>query len=381
MTEILAPCVAVVGPANSGKTTLLHLLDHALQLHPARPLVYVVKGNPDGTGRYLFHAPELRERLKDRVKGVWCATTVATVCGWAESCRRHLDLVLLDLGGRHAPGNEQILQRSSHTLVVARRFTDREREREEGMESWVRACRRSGLEVLARLRSVVGSGRPRLAPSRRGLTGVFRGDVGGPGDDANGPVVDALVEALLALAPARPAPPYLDLRLGRDWTAGDLEAVGGLLERIRRAAAGGEPLTLGGGGAPIWAYAAALHRALDVDPGARVAVFDPKVPAGLVPIPPRQGRAAASTWSGRLDTCWRRPPAGAGVLLEIRITTPGDPARRAGLAGGAADGGGAGLRASAWRGPKSPLRARRPTAANNPATVRVLILCEAADSG
>lgn len=146
MAETLAPCVAVVGPANSGKTTLLHLLDHALQRHPARPLVYVVKGNPDGTGRYLFHSPELRERLKERVKGVWCATTVETVCGWVESCRRHLDLVLVDLGGRHAPGNERIFERCSHALVVARRFADRRREREEGMESWVRACRRSGLE-------------------------------------------------------------------------------------------------------------------------------------------------------------------------------------------------------------------------------------------
>jgi hypothetical protein len=28
---------------------------------------------------------------------------VETVCGWVESCRRHLDLVLVDLGGRHAP--------------------------------------------------------------------------------------------------------------------------------------------------------------------------------------------------------------------------------------------------------------------------------------
>jgi hypothetical protein len=83
------------------------------------------RGIPTAPGA-TCHAPELRERLKDRVKGVWCATTVATVCGWAESCRRHLDLVLLDLGGRHAPGNEQILRHCSHALVVARRFADRE---------------------------------------------------------------------------------------------------------------------------------------------------------------------------------------------------------------------------------------------------------------
>src|SRR5205823_5373022 len=57
----LAPCVAVIGPPNSGKTTLLHLLDSALQHHPDAPLAYVVKGSPDGSGRYLHRAPDLRE--------------------------------------------------------------------------------------------------------------------------------------------------------------------------------------------------------------------------------------------------------------------------------------------------------------------------------
>jgi hypothetical protein len=80
---ILAPCVAVVGPANSGKTSLLHPLDEALQSHPSAPLAYVVKGNPDGTGRYLLHAPELRER------GVGSAH--AHVCRTVLRCRASRD--------------------------------------------------------------------------------------------------------------------------------------------------------------------------------------------------------------------------------------------------------------------------------------------------
>jgi len=121
--EPLAPCVAVIGPANSGKTTILHLLDEALQVHPEAPLVYVVKGNSDGTGRYLFHAPQLREPLKPRVKGSWTSVTVETIAEWIEHCRDRLELVLVDVGGRHTESNE-ILRHCSHCLVVARPFED-----------------------------------------------------------------------------------------------------------------------------------------------------------------------------------------------------------------------------------------------------------------
>ena len=43
------PCIAIVGPPNSGKTTLLRLLDLALRKHPTKPLAYVVKGKCNGT--------------------------------------------------------------------------------------------------------------------------------------------------------------------------------------------------------------------------------------------------------------------------------------------------------------------------------------------
>jgi Ni2+-binding GTPase involved in maturation of urease and hydrogenase len=133
----LAPCVAVVGPANSGKTTLLHRLDRALQEHPARPIACVVKGNPDGTGRYLFEAPEQRDALKTRVKGAWRAETVATVRDWIGHARSRIELLLVDFGGKHAPVNASMLARCTHFIVVARAFDDPAREREEGMQSWI----------------------------------------------------------------------------------------------------------------------------------------------------------------------------------------------------------------------------------------------------
>src|SRR6476661_8602317 len=106
-----APCIAVVGPPNSGKTTLLSLLDEALQNHPDQPQTYVVKGSPDGTARYLSNAPELREKLKGIVKGAWSEETARIICDWIDSCRSSLDLVLLDMGGKHDPKNDSILSR------------------------------------------------------------------------------------------------------------------------------------------------------------------------------------------------------------------------------------------------------------------------------
>lgn len=318
--EAPAPAVAVVGPANSGKTSLLHLLDAALQLHPSRPSVYVVKGNPDGTGRYLFHAPELRQRLKGRVKGAWCETTVQVVCEWIEACRRHLDLVLVDLGGSHAPGNDAILGRCSHFLVVGRKFDNPSQEREEGIESWVEACRRSHLEPLARLRSVV-AGQSSLSPTGGGLEGVFRGDACAPGDATNFELVAGLVDALVTLITPSRSPSYLDLRLGRDWEPQDLVDLGGLASRVKETMEAGRTLVLGGR-APIWGYATALHRALDLNPGAAVTVFDPKVPAGLVPVPDALASSPDPDLARDVGARWRTLNDGEGGALDLRITTP-----------------------------------------------------------
>jgi hypothetical protein len=316
----LAPCVAVIGPANSGKTTLLHLLDAALQLHPEAPLVYAVKGNPDGTGRYLFHAPELREALKPRVKGAWTGVTMGTIGEWIDRCRERLELVLVDVGGMHSPSNAELFARCTHALVVARRFEDEARERAEGMESWVAAARDAGLRLAGRVRSLWREGDPWIATDSEGAFDAgFRADASTPEDTLNHGLVTRLAEALLELRVRRPPTEYLDLRLPRDWTFDDLSDLGGLAPKLE--ARGNGPLVLGGR-APIWAYAAALHRALDQNPHAVIEVFDPKTPLGLVPIPEHLTGDVPEELASCLSARWRAGRDEACTVLEIEITSP-----------------------------------------------------------
>ena len=120
-----AVCVAVVGPANAGKTTLLYQLDERLKSR--LDCFMVVKGNPDGTGLYLYYAPELRNEpeFKKSVKGMWGVATIDRICEWITHGRQNLSLALLDFGGRHdaetAEGNARMLRVCSLYLVRSSR--------------------------------------------------------------------------------------------------------------------------------------------------------------------------------------------------------------------------------------------------------------------
>ncbi|HEX4952538.1 MAG TPA: CRISPR-associated protein Csx3 [Thermoanaerobaculia bacterium] len=372
----LAPAVMVVGPANSGKTTFLHHLDELLQHHPGRPLVYVLKGSPDGTGRYLLHAPALREGLKPLVKGRWTETTVATIAAWIDECRRHLDLVLVDCGGKRTPSNEQLFRHGTHSIVVARRFDDPSEEGAEGLAAWRGDCARAGLELVAELVATgkawalgpsapplrpADSSRPRPSPPQspspgrlewvgrksvvseaeewgiegvRGLECADREPVvseaeGRGTEGVRGPtVVETVAQRLLALLPARRRPEYLDLRRARDWGPADLAGLRRHIARQADALRREGRVTLGGR-APVWAYAAALHAVLRRAPDVQVVVFDPKAPGGLVEIPPAglEGwmhlpEASLLTWSGLLQARWQLPASGAGATLVLTLTGP-----------------------------------------------------------
>src|SRR5690606_10357266 len=197
------------------KSSLVDRLDRALQHHADRPEAYVIKGSPDGTGHYLLHAPALRQALKDDVKGGWSARTPEIIVSWIRKCRRHLDVVLVDLGGKHDPVNQQIFEQCTHYIALARR------QDPDGLSSWARACEESRLEAVAGLQSVLAPEQPAFDATGCIFEGTFRGDAGWP-EDPNHAVLDGLVERILALGVDRPPPTYLDLRQPRDWNESDL---------------------------------------------------------------------------------------------------------------------------------------------------------------
>lgn len=224
----LAPCVAVIGPASSGKTTLLHLLDAELQDHPESPLAYVVKGNPDGSGRYLYYSRDLRNSQKGR----WTDVTLDQVIEWVRNARRHLEIVLVDVGGsrdeKARPGNERLFKECDYYLALARTNVGPD----DGMEKWIEDAKGANLKTFAELESHKERGDSSFDQVTK--KGLFRGDDTPPNDPLNQSLSTKLTENLVQMRVRRTMPGYLDLRRRRRWRESELPSLGGALSRCNR---------------------------------------------------------------------------------------------------------------------------------------------------
>lgn len=314
-----AYCVAVVGPANAGKTTLLHQLDEKLQCQLDSFLV--IKGNPDGTGRYLYHAPELRSQpeFKKSVKGQWGDATIDRICEWITHGRGNLSLALADFGGRHdqqtAEGNARMLRACSHYVVVSRDNDP------SGAALWDQVCRSHGLIRVGWMRSLPSDGpEPAVVDTGQDVQATFRVDVR-PGDPINDGVLTPLINALLGLSRPADRTPYINLHQTQDWRTEQMVDVAGQAPKIAELASRTGVVVLGGR-APIWAYLAGLGCALNARRDVRMFFYDPKQPERLVEIPaaPRSSGAPGAFPLEALRLAWRDD--GDWSVLQLEVCTP-----------------------------------------------------------
>jgi hypothetical protein len=319
-TPPLAPCIAVVGPANAGKTTLLHQLDEKLK--PRLDSFLVLKGNPDGSGRYLYHSPELRNEpeFKKSAKGQWGDATVDRVCEWVIHGRSNLSLALLDFGGRHddqtAAGNARMLRVCSHYLVVSR---DQD---PDGAAFWDVVCRGCGLIRLGWMRSLpLGGATPTVLDSGPAIHATFQVNVL-PGNRVNDVVLAPLLDLLAGMAVPPDHTPYVNLHLPTDWRTEQIDGVAGQASKIAELASRTGVVVLGGA-APVWAYLAGLRCALEARGDARVFFFDPRQPERLVEIPASLGVSSGAAGAFPLEALsvtWAQD--GALSFLQLKIITP-----------------------------------------------------------
>ncbi|WP_322489267.1 CRISPR-associated protein Csx3 [Chloroflexus sp.] len=151
------PAVMIGGPPHSGKSVLVYALSQALR--QAQAAHYVLRACPDGEGDWSQETPAEQVRLL-RQKGPFSSAFVERVRRDIE--RRHLPL-LVDVGGKPTPEQEQLLRACTHAVLLA--------ATPEGLAEWRERAERCGLILIAELQSVL-HGEDRIDEEKPVLRGV-----------------------------------------------------------------------------------------------------------------------------------------------------------------------------------------------------------------
>lgn len=116
----LAPAIAIVGPANSGKSVVAYQLFRALQGVGIE--VFLQRAHWDGEGNYTLEAQhwdsDQRQAFRLRNRGQFTETFYPDQATMVQRLRLTQALVLVDVGGLVQPEKKVLLAACSHILVV-----------------------------------------------------------------------------------------------------------------------------------------------------------------------------------------------------------------------------------------------------------------------
>lgn len=135
--------VAIGGPPHSGKSVFLAELYR--QLLAKRPSgVFLQRACPDGEGMWSAESdPDLVKEI--RRKGSFSSEFMTFVKNSVPNLGKFFPIVLLDLGGRRTAENAEILQRSTHLVILS--------SKNEENEPWSQFAATEGCQTLAVLAS------------------------------------------------------------------------------------------------------------------------------------------------------------------------------------------------------------------------------------
>lgn len=139
----LFPAIVIMGPPHAGKSVLVHSLTLALRSRDVPH--FALRAAPDGEGDWSNEASqEVVQHI--RMQGNWSSNWVDYIC--QRLAVRHLPL-LVDMGGRPTPDQEQIFDQCTHAILLTRNHSEQ--------RHWQDLARRHSLQIIADLTSGLSS--------------------------------------------------------------------------------------------------------------------------------------------------------------------------------------------------------------------------------
>lgn len=135
--------ISVGGPPHSGKSVFLNELYVQLRTEMSSD-VFLLRACPDGEGTWMYDT-DLEVARRVRQKGKFGEQFTESIRGAVANLRKGFKIVLIDLGGKLLPPNDEMLAASTHHIVLS--------SNPEATKQWVAYGEGYGAKTLAVLSS------------------------------------------------------------------------------------------------------------------------------------------------------------------------------------------------------------------------------------